>query len=53
MIPCTVRQATAQELAEADKLPKPKKQPYYDRSQVFRRGNKGHMKTAGSGWQSR
>jgi hypothetical protein len=53
MSPCTVRQATPDELAAVDKLPKSKKPIYYDRSPVFRRRDKGQHKIAGSGWQFR
>jgi hypothetical protein len=53
MSPCKVRQATAAELAEANKLPKPKKPIHYDRSPVFRRRDKNSMRVAGTGWQSR
>ncbi|MBU2703670.1 hypothetical protein Ga0466249_004818 [Sporomusaceae bacterium BoRhaA] len=53
MSPCITRKATAAELAELDKLPKPREPIHYDRRPIFRRGDKGHIKTAGSGWYVR
>lgn len=51
MSPCITRKATQAELAEVDKLPKPRKPIHYDRSPVFRRRDKNCMRVAGSGWQ--